>query len=62
MKDSIKDQDEMTKEGLEFLQVSTNKAALENMCKEQKEQIDRAQLEWQESECARCRFRALIMA
>ena len=50
MRDSIKDQVEMTKAGLEMLQVSANKSALEVRCREQKEEIDRAQAEWQDSE------------
>ena len=49
MRGSIADQEEMTRLGLELMQVSANKAALENMCREQKEEIERAQAQWVES-------------
>ncbi|KAI0722552.1 hypothetical protein C8Q76DRAFT_614426, partial [Earliella scabrosa] len=48
MRESIKDQDQATLAGLECLQVAANKAALENMCKEQKAEIEKARNEFAE--------------
>lgn len=39
MRSAIQEQELATRAGLEFLQVAANKAALEALCKEQKEQI-----------------------
>ena len=50
MRESIKDQDQATLAGLECLQVAANKAALENMCKEQKAEIEKARNEFAERE------------
>ena len=54
MRGSIADQEEMTRLGLELMQVSANKAALENMCREQKEEIERAQAQWVECKLLHC--------
>ena len=62
MKGAIKDQDEISRASLELLQVNANKAALEEMCQEQKNKIERAQAEWQDSEWACCRFRTTMVA
>ena len=43
MRGAIKEQEGAARAGLEFLQVSANKAALEAMCKDQAEAIAQAQ-------------------
>lgn len=43
MRAAIQEQEQATRAGLEYLQVAANKAALELMCKEQKDQLAEAE-------------------
>lgn len=42
MRAAIQEQEQATRAGLEYLQVAANKAALELLCKEQKDQLAEA--------------------
>lgn len=49
MHEAIDAQNQASRAGLEYLQVAANKAALEGMCKEQKEEIEKAKKAFGES-------------